>query len=469
MRRAERDDRKCAARAYEQIAFQTLADQVRSSVRNCKGNRWMFRVGCADEHPLRIAPQLLLRESDLGLFPILVERTPVRLDLSHSGWSDIFFLGMDFPEGARVLNISVDLGVHGRDRSPRPPIESRLRVITEPILRLTSIDLNACKDVDNLDEVFNFGNDYLGLVKAAVVASGLIPPGLEGTNTPLADLLAMVVRPGFGLEIVSKVNDIPKGSRLAVSTNLLASLISLMMRATGQVPNLSGPLGPEESKVVVARSILGEWLGGSGGGWQDSGGIFPGIKLIEGVSAAPGDPEWGVSRGRLLPSHRILKLAETGREPAQEDQGRDGVDLPEALAASLVVIHGGMAQNVGPILQMVTTKYLLRDPQAWAARRESLSNFDGIVAAVNAADVQAIGQRTTQNWDGPLKQIIPWVTNLFTETIIREARAVWSRLLGFSDAGRDVGRRDGFFRRSAPSRRVSATHRGDHENRQVCA
>ena len=48
------------------------------------------------------------------------KRRPVRLDLSHSGWSDIFFLGMDFPEGARVLNISVDLGVHGRDRSPPP-------------------------------------------------------------------------------------------------------------------------------------------------------------------------------------------------------------------------------------------------------------------------------------------------------------------------------------------------------------
>jgi UTP--glucose-1-phosphate uridylyltransferase len=29
---------------------------------------------------------------------------------------------------------------------------------------------------------------------------------------------------------------------------------------------------------------------------------------------------------------------------------------------------------------------------------------------------------TTQNWNGPLKQIIPWVTNEFTETIIREAR-----------------------------------------------
>ena len=151
----------------------------------------------------------------------------MRLDLSHSGWSDIFFLGMDYPEGARVLNISVDLGVHGRDDAPCPPIESRLRVITEPILRLTSIDLKACKDVDNLEELFNFGNDYLGLVKAGIVASGLIPPSLEGTPSPArrppgADR----PDPGYGLEIVSKVNDIPKGSRLAVSTNLLASLIA---------------------------------------------------------------------------------------------------------------------------------------------------------------------------------------------------------------------------------------------------
>src|SRR5690606_3860674 len=33
------------AKAYEEIALQTLADQVRRSVRSCRGNRWMFRVG----------------------------------------------------------------------------------------------------------------------------------------------------------------------------------------------------------------------------------------------------------------------------------------------------------------------------------------------------------------------------------------------------------------------------------------
>ncbi len=447
------------AQAYEQIAFATLADQVRRSVRSCQGNRWMFRVGGVDEHPLRIHPRLLDRASDEALFPILVEKTSVRLDLSHSGWSDIFFLGMDFPEGARVLNISVDLGVHGRDQAPTPPIETRLRVITEPILRLTSIDLNACKDIDTLEELFNFGNDYLGLIKAAVVASGLIPPSLEGTHTKLSDLLGRIVRAGHGLEVVSKVNDIPKGSRLAVSTNLLASLITLMMRATGQARNLTGRLDPEEAKVVVARAILGEWMGGSGGGWQDSGGIFPGIKLIEGVAAEAGDPEWGVSRGRLLPAHKLLNTASP--LPSISSNAANPSPLADALAQSLVLVHGGMAQNVGPILNMVTAKYLLRGSDEWRARNEALEIFEQILASVRAADVRGLGGLTTRNWDGPLKQIIPWVTNAFTESIIREARqALGDDFWGFLMLGGMSGGGMAFF---------VAPHRHDEFQEQISA
>ena len=76
----------------------------------------------------------------------------------------------------------------------------------------------------------------------------------------MADLLGRLAggegdgRKGLGLEIVSKVNDIPKGSRLAVSTNLLASLIALCMRATGQTKNLTGPLEEAERRVVAARA-----------------------------------------------------------------------------------------------------------------------------------------------------------------------------------------------------------------------
>src|SRR5713101_3110030 len=111
------------AAAYHRLAFQTLADQVRRSVRSVRGNQWMFRTGHPADQPLRVRPELR-RVSDRGLYPILHEATPVRMDLTHSGWSDIFFLGMDFPEGARVLNVSIDLGVHGRDSSPQPPVEA---------------------------------------------------------------------------------------------------------------------------------------------------------------------------------------------------------------------------------------------------------------------------------------------------------------------------------------------------------
>ena len=165
------------AEAYHRLGFQTLADQVRRSVRCVRGNQWMFRIGHPADQPLRVRPELLHRPAADAPFPILRETTPVRMDLSHSAWSDIFFLGMDFPEGARVLNISIDLGVRGRDPAPRPPVEAYFRVIDEPVLRLASVDLGARAEITSLAEVFDFARDYLGLLKAALIASGLVPPG----------------------------------------------------------------------------------------------------------------------------------------------------------------------------------------------------------------------------------------------------------------------------------------------------
>jgi hypothetical protein len=402
------------AGAYQRLGFQTLADQVRRSVRSVRGNQWMFRVGHPADQPLRVRPELLRRDPD-GSFPILREATPVRMDLSHSAWSDIFFLGMDFPEGARVLNISIDLAVRGRDRSPRPPVEAYFRVIDEPVLRLSSVDLAASAEINSLEEVFDYARDYLGLLKAALIASGLVPPGIEGAEQSLAELLARLVGPGNGIELVSSVNGIPKGSRLAVSTNLLAALIAVCMRATSQARHLEGGLDEEERRLAAARAILGEWLAGSGGGWQDSGGIWPGVKLIQGQAAEPGDPEWEISRGRLLPAHRILT-----REIPD--------DVHQKLQESLVLVHGGMAQNVGPILEMVTEKYLLRSGAEWQARAETRQILDAILAHLRTGDVRAIASETTRNFTGPLQTIIPASSNLYTETLIQEARA------GFGDA-----------------------------------
>ena len=434
------------ASAYYRLAFQTLADQVRRSVRSVRGNQWMFRMGHPADHPLRLRPELLRTSPADGSYPILRESTPVRMDLTHCGWSDIFFLGMDFPEGAKVLNVSIDLGIHGRDATPRPPVEAFLRVIEEPLLRLVSIDLGCSADLTSLADVFDFAKDYLGLLKAAVIASGIVPPGIEGSGQSLAELLARIAGPGRGLEIVSHVHHIPKGSRLAVSTNLLAALISVAMRATGQAASLTGSLQEHERRLVLARAILGEWLGGSGGGWQDSGGVWPAMKLIEGVLAAEGDPEFGISAGRLMPQHHILTLEEVS------------ADTRRSLQQSLVLVHGGMAQNVGPILEMVTEKYLLRSPAEWEARRSMLDVLGEILSALRRGDVHAIGRATAHNFRSPIQTIIPWATNHFTETLIQRVEAEFGEAFwGFWMLGGMSGGGMGFM--FAPEQKAVAQRR----------
>ena len=362
------------AEAYRRLGFQTLANQVRRSVRSVRGNQWMFRIGHPADQPLRVRAELVpgaracrAKRSSLSSTrrPPCAWTSPTAAGATSSSWA------WTFPEGARVLNVSIDLASMGRAERPNrsPPVEAFFRVIDQPILRLVSVDLGAVAEITTLAEVFDFARDYLGLLKAAVIAAGIVPPGVEGSGQSLADLLARMIAPGYGIELVSQVNGIPKGSRLAVSTNLLASLIAVCMRATGQTQALTGQLSEAERRVVAARAILGEWLGGSGGGWQDSGGVWPGMKLIQGVEAGADDPELGISRGRLLPNHTILSADDVS--PATR----------QLLQESLVLVHGGMAQDVGPILEMVTEKYLLRAEAEWQGRLEAIRLFDHITGA----------------------------------------------------------------------------------------
>jgi hypothetical protein len=422
------------AAAYRGLGFQTLANQVRQSVRSVRGNQWLGRIGHPADYPLTVRRELLAQEA--GLYPVLCETTPVRMDLSHSGWSDIFFLGMDFPQGARVLNVSIDLSVRGAHKGgPKPPVEAYFRIIDEPVLRLVSVDLGAAADISSFAEVFDFSRDYLGLLKAAVIASGIVPQAMEGTHEPFEGLLRRLTGgPGWGIEIVSRVNDIPKGSRLAVSTNLLACLIAVCMRATEQVRSASGPLTEVDRRTVAARAILGEWLAGSGGGWQDSGGLWPGIKLIEGVEASEGDPEFGISRGCLLPRHHVL----SGEEVSAQARRR--------LEESLVLVHGGMAQDVGPVLEMVTERYLLRAEKEWQARLEAMRIFDEIVMLLKDGRVDCIGQATERNFYGPIQAIIPWATNAYTEALIQRIRGEFSEnFQGFWMLGGMAGGGMGFL------------------------
>ena len=126
-----------------------------------------------------------------------------------------------------------------------------------------------------------------------------------------------------------------------------------------------------------------------------------------------GDPEFGISRGCLLPDHQIFD-----RKP------RSRTKHARSLQQSLVLVHGGMAQDVGPILEMVTEKYLLRSETEWRGRKQAMRILDEVVEPPAArATSAAIGASTERNFDGPIQTIIPWAGNLYTDTLIRRARA----------------------------------------------
>ena len=67
------------AKSYRSLAFQTLADQVKRSVRSHEGNEWMFNVNNVNDTPLVWSEELYGEKGG----QMLIERTPVRMDLSH--------------------------------------------------------------------------------------------------------------------------------------------------------------------------------------------------------------------------------------------------------------------------------------------------------------------------------------------------------------------------------------------------
>jgi UDP-N-acetylglucosamine pyrophosphorylase len=95
----------------------------------------------------------------------------------------------------------------------------------------------------------------------------------------------------------------------------------------------------------------------------------------------------------------------------------------EALQKSLVLVHGGMAQNVGPILEMVTEKYLLRSEAEWKGRQKALGILEEVLEALRTNNVRAIGEVTTRNFFGPIQTIIPWASTFYTETLIKKVQA----------------------------------------------
>ena len=149
-----------------------------------------------------------------------------------------------------------------------------------------------------------------------------------------------------------------------------------------------------------------------------------------------------------MPEHQLLDGQTQAARPTRA--GLREQPLQEALAQSLVLVHGGMAQNVGPILNMVTSKYLLRGHDEWLARQEALRIFDQVCSAGRGGRRPCAGRvdNAELEWsaqgDHPLGQQC-----VHRGDHRRGAKAARRGLLGFPDAGRHVRGRDGVFRRSS--------------------
>ncbi len=172
------------------------------------------------------------------------------------------------------------------------------------------------------------------------------------------------------------MNDIPKGSRLAVSTNLLACLIALCMRATNQIQ--SSPAAWKRRPAAGCRARHSGRVAGRVrrrmAGFRRS---LARHQADSRRSAQEGDPEFGISRGRLLPNHQIFGPEEVTPETR------------EKLQQSLVLVHGGMAQDVGPILEMVTEKYLLRSEDEWRGRGDAIRILDDVIPHLKSGDIRS--------------------------------------------------------------------------------
>ena len=182
------------------------------------------------------------------------------------------------------------------------------------------------------------------------------------------------------------------------------------MRATGQTHALTGALAETERRLVAARAILGEWLGGSGGGWQDSGGVWPGIKLIEGVAAAEGDSEFGISRDVCC---RAIGFSAPTKSPPKR---------ADSCKRAWCWCMAAWRRTSGPILEMVTEKYLLRSEAEWQGRQQAIRILDEILGHLERGRRGGHRRGHRAQLLGPIQTIIPWATNLYTETLIRRAR-----------------------------------------------
>jgi galactokinase/mevalonate kinase-like predicted kinase len=276
-----------------------------------------------------------------------------------------------------------------------------MKVIEEPVIRISSIDLGTRIEITSLEELLDYrkATSEYALAKAALASSGFSPEtAVWDKGTTLRQMLEEF---GGGIELTT-LAAIPKGSGLGTSSIMGAVILSVIQRALGRT------LTHKElfhSVLCLEQSLT------TGGGWQDQiGGAVGGAKI---VTAEPG----------LVPDARIHFL-------------RSDVLDPRTNNDQTLLYYTGITRLAKNILGQVVGRYLDRDRKTLFTLRQIHSLAPKVAEAMSRKDIRAFGELVYASWKLN-KQLDPNSTNEEVERLFSRIQPYifGAKLLGAGGGG----------------------------------
>ncbi len=296
---------------------------------------------------------------------IVWARAPARLDFG-GGWTDTPPYSLE--NGGCVVNAAVNL-------NGQPPIQAYARVIDEPVIRISSIDLGVRLEITTFDELLDYreATSSFALAKAALALTCLSPQNqAEGSKTSLKKALEQF---GGGIELTT-LAAIPKGSGLGTSSIMGAVIIAAIQRATG------AELTQRELFYSVLRL---EQALTTGGGWQDQiGGAVDGVKMV-------------ITKPGFVPDARIHHVLPDILDP----KINGGLSL---------LYYTGVTRLAKNILQQVVGRSLNRHRATMTTLEQIRNVAEQVTQSLVCKDIPAFGRLIDAAWRLN-KQLDPNSTN----------------------------------------------------------
>jgi fucokinase len=299
---------------------------------------------------------------------------PVRVNWG-GGWTDTPPYCNE--NGGVVINAAISLrGIL--------PIQITVRRLPEYVVEFESQDIGVHGIVRTKEEIQACHDPYdpFALHKAALIACGIIPPGIgAAARRPREDAGALpestlredaeesleqiLKRLGGGIYLSTQVVGIPKGSGLGTSSILAGACVTGLFEF----------LGFDKSKEEIYELVLCmEQIMSTGGGWQDQvGGLTDGIKLI---TTKPGIRQQIQVEPVCVPERAMRELSER-----------------------FALIYTGQRRLARNLLRDVVGSYIGARPESVRALSEMKPTAALMAFYLRQGDIDSFGELLNRHWE----------------------------------------------------------------------